>query len=534
MNRALIYLRVSTDRQAQKGLSIPAQQEKCLEVAIKRGYQVELESDCYVDEGESARTTRRRDFQLMLERIRNDKGVGAVICYDISRLARDRVDYYSELKKETRKRGINICSATEPIDDTPEGQVVEGIMVTFAEYYSLQMGRKIKLGMLQKVKGGTWTSIAPFGYKNCRSGIGNDKDRRWIEVNDDEAPWVQKTFQMFATGNYSLQKLATVLSKQGFPMRTSKRLHQGFLHRILTNPAYIGKIPFKGEVYDGTHAPLIDEATMKRVKDILFEHGKGADRSQKYRFPLKGIIYCDVCGAKYTGEQHVIKNGDTVRYLRCMKRVRGERTDCNEKYFQEEHISNQFNALFKTIQLPDGFTEKLRDKIKSIFGEEQKLYEKSRKSILTQLETIKRQKKELVLRFIDNAKTNSDENLFASVKTDLEAKEESLNKQLTAVEGNMANAIKIIEMALTLANNCYRAYQKANPSLKGLLAKVFFQKVTVRDGEIVSAILNPPLDFLCRKRIGNQHLFKLGAYCGPRESRTPTSSMPWKCSTAIL
>ena len=384
------------------------------------------------------------------------------------------------------------------------------------------------------MKGGVWRSKAPFGYKNCRDGSGSDKDRRWIEADDYESIWVKKAFQLFITNKYSLRKLAEVLSKQGFPMRNSTKLHSGFLHRIFNNPVYTGKIPYKGETYSGQHPIVIDEITFQKAQDVLFERGKGADRSQKHRFPLKGILYCAKCGAKFTGEQHKIKNGTIVRYLRCMKNIKGERVECAEKYFQEGHITEQFEGLFKQIQLPTSLTERLRGRIKNIFGKEQDIYEKSRKAILNRLETIKKQKKELVLNFISKAKTERDELFYENIKNEFEVEETKLSNQLNEVEGNMSQALKVLEIALVLSNNCFRAYKKANPELKGLLAKAFFEKVAISNGQITAAKLNIPIDFLVKNRIKNNPLFKLNDTCGPTESRTRPSSMPWKRNTDLL
>ena len=240
----------------------------------------------------------------------------------------------------------------------------------------------------------------------------------------------------------------------------------------------------------------------------------GADRSWKHSFPLRGILYCDNCGAKYTGEQHKIKNGTIVRYLRCMKNIKGERVECGEKYFQEHHISEQFENLFKLIQLPPSITERLKQKIKKIYSNEQSLYEKSRKSILVKLETVKRQKKELILEFLDKAKDKRDEEFYDSVKTELETKEAQLNHQLGNVESNLTKTVKVLEIALVLANNCYRAYTKATPDLRGLLSKAFFERVAIKNGKIVSAVLNEPIDFLCKNRIKKHSVFKLNQSSG--------------------
>lgn len=285
MNKALIYLRVSTDKQASKGLSIPAQRERCLQWAKDNGYEVNEETNIYSDEGESARTAHRPQFQILWERCRNDRNIKAVIFYDISRLARNRIDF-ALVKQDLTKRGIRLCSITEGTDDSPSGQLLEGVLSTVAEFFSLQGGEKISTGMLGKVKSGGWAGKAPYGYKNARENTGNNKDRRWIEIDEKESPWVPKAFQMFATGNYSLRKLAKILTKEGFPMPNNKPLTQGYLHRILHNCAYIGKIPYKGKEYEGAHPSLVEPSLFFTVRDILFQRNGGADKSQKHKFAL--------------------------------------------------------------------------------------------------------------------------------------------------------------------------------------------------------------------------------------------------------
>ena len=84
----------------------------------------------------------------------------------------------------------------------------------------------------------------------------------------------------------------------------------------------------------------------------------------------------------------------------------------------------------------------------------------------------------------------------------------------------MSQALKVLEIALVLSNNCFRAYKKANPELKGLLAKAFFEKVAISNGQITAAKLNIPIDFLVKNRVKNNPLFKLNDTCGPDRSRT--------------
>lgn len=92
----------------------------------------------------------------------------------------------------------------------------------------------------------------------------------------------------------------------------------------------------------------------------------------------------------------------------------------------------------------------------------------------------------------------------------------------------------IIEIAVGLANNCYRAYMKAPYELKTLMARAFFQSVIIENKKIVQATLNQPLDYICAKRLRNNLVFQLANVCGPTGSCTRDASMPLTYFTAKL
>src|SRR4029453_1240915 len=135
--RAVIYLRVSTAKQADKnadseGYSLPAQREACLRKAEALGAEVVEE---YLDRGESAKTTDRPEFQRMLARIRLARDVDYVILDKIDRFARNRRDDANTMF-ELKSYGAQLVSVKENIDETPAGQLLHAIMAGIAEFYS--------------------------------------------------------------------------------------------------------------------------------------------------------------------------------------------------------------------------------------------------------------------------------------------------------------------------------------------------------------------------------------------------------------
>ncbi|OGM26862.1 hypothetical protein A3D00_03165 [Candidatus Woesebacteria bacterium RIFCSPHIGHO2_02_FULL_38_9] len=95
-----IYCRVSTDEQAKEGYSVDNQKRACSEYAKSNGYDVKA---IFTDEGESARTTNRPEFQRMLGALKN-KPVDALIAYKIDRICRNVADF-ANLRKELKKYG---------------------------------------------------------------------------------------------------------------------------------------------------------------------------------------------------------------------------------------------------------------------------------------------------------------------------------------------------------------------------------------------------------------------------------------------
>ena len=248
---AVIYLRVSTTRQARtggevEGYSIPAQREACCRKAEELGATV-LEE--YVDAGASARSADRPALQALLARLREQHDVGYVIVHKVDRLARNRTDDV-QIGLEIHAAGAALVSATEPIDGTPEGMVVHGIMATISEFYSANLSREAKKGMRQKAKLGGTPTYAPLGYLNSRKII-DGRQVKTIVVDPERAPHVKWAFETYATGEWSITDIVEELAKRGMRTRpTAKRaavpLTRSQVHRMLSNKYYMGTIVFKG------------------------------------------------------------------------------------------------------------------------------------------------------------------------------------------------------------------------------------------------------------------------------------------------
>ncbi len=365
--KALIYLRVSTARQATKngeaeGYSIPAQREACLRKARELGAEVIEE---FVDAGASARSADRKQLQAMLERVKQGD-VSYVIVHKLDRLARSRIDD-AEIATIFHLSGTTLVSTSEQIDDSPSGSLLHGIMAAIAEHYSKNLSHEAKKGMAEKVRRGGTNGVAPLGYLNVTKRI-DGIEVKTVELDPDRASHVQWAYQQYATGDWSLSSLRDGLEERGFKSRTTRKivgtpLNGSQVHRLLTNPYYKGQILFKGVLYRGNHEPLVDEVLWQQVQDVLATRRIAGDRSWRHTHWLKGAIRCGRCRGRM-GYGTAKGRGGDYDYFFCLGRHSG-RTDCDLPYLNvidvEDAIAREWERVrFSGDQIAE-FSRRTRD-----------------------------------------------------------------------------------------------------------------------------------------------------------------------------
>lgn len=300
--RAAVYLRVSTKEQAQaggeaEGYSIPAQREACL----KRASQLQaVVAGEYVDRGESARSANRPELQRLLSDLKSGQYT-YVIVHKIDRLARNREDDIA-INVALRKAGAQLISCMENVDETPSGKLLYGLLAEIAQFYSRNLAAEVSKGLTQKARSGGPPFRAPIGYRNVQTFF-DGHDVRTIEVDDDRGPLVAWAFEAFASGEWTLLRLADALEEKGLvsrptPTRPSKPLTVSSLSHLLHNPYYLGVVPYQGVHYHGKHQALVTPEVWLRVQDLLAMHAHAHERTIKHPHYLKGTVFCAHCGTR--------------------------------------------------------------------------------------------------------------------------------------------------------------------------------------------------------------------------------------------
>ena len=273
-----IYLRVSTDMQAQDGYGLDFQFD-----AIRKYVQAyDIQNPVvFVDDGYTGMNEDRPAFRE-LNRLMENGRVKFVITYSLDRIGRTQMLILKFLKERCDRFGCDFYAVKDNIDSRSRQTygILISILSIFAEFDHDAIVAKLSQGRYQRALDGLWKGggIAPIGYKYS-------KERNTLEVIPEEAERVQKAFEMYNTREYSPRLIAEAL---GFKSDI-------LVFNILKNRTYIGEITFQGQQFKGIHQRIIDDATFLKAQEILKERGT---KKQASDFLLSSLVFCGVCGAK--------------------------------------------------------------------------------------------------------------------------------------------------------------------------------------------------------------------------------------------
>jgi site-specific DNA recombinase len=347
---AVIYVRVSTKEQTEN-LSLPTQLRACEEYCRRQGYEI-LER--FHEEGESAKTTDRSQLQALLKYCRTHKGkVHFVVVYNLTRFAREKYDHFA-LRAHLKSLGISLRSATEPIDDTSTGKLMEGVLAAFAQFDNDVRSDRTRAGMRAALELGRWTFPAPLGYLNAPKWSGKSL------VHDPErAALVKQAFEDLATGRYTKQEVIARATAAGLRSRKGLTLSPQSFGQMTRNPIYIGRIesPDYGISTPGDFEPVVDEATFYRAQAVL--DGRVVVSGPRQRnhpdFPLRGFVRCDVCGRPLTGSRSKGRNGHYA-YYHCQRQ-------CRAVNVSKATLEGAFVDELALLQPTPGYMRLVKDRI---------------------------------------------------------------------------------------------------------------------------------------------------------------------------
>ena len=515
--RVTFYARVSSEKDEQLN-SLDNQISYYRNLITDNPYWEYVEG--YIDEGLSGKSTKKREsFNRMIAD--GKKGLfDFIITKEISRFARNTVDSLS-YTRELMDYGVGVLFQNDNINTfDKDSELRLGIMSTIAQDELRKLSERVKFGHRQAIENGVVLGNSRiFGY---------DKVKKRLVINEKEAPMVTEIFELYASGDYSLKQIESILWNKGYRNRNGNKIAHNTLSSIISNPKYKGyyvggkvrnldlfseKREFlpseewtmykdeSGEIVP----PIVSEELWETANKVLAKRSADVKYRQgicNHPNLLTGKIVCKNCGSPYYRKDCKNRDGSTNSKWVCSGKIKNGKNYCHSFAIYESEIKKVLYETFRSVsedleQIIEEYTQLLLDimqndgtehELKRAEEQREKLYESEAK--LFNLYVDGKHSENEYLRLKQRI-ANDIENIETTIK--------ALNEQLVSDEGLKQS---INEIKTTLLN-------ASRVSSEELITKKFVDKyidkifVTTQDGCCAKIEIK-----LVTGEITEKHLFK--------------------------
>ncbi|MEM9283503.1 MAG: recombinase family protein, partial [Verrucomicrobiota bacterium] len=234
---AVIYARVSGQKQVREGDGLASQETRCREYATRKGYAVEA----VFRDDMTGKASKRPGMDAMLDHLRKHRERGtAVIIDDISRLARG-LEAHLLLRQSLSAAGGKLESPSVEFGEDSDSVLVENLLASVAQHQREKNGEQTKNRMRGRLMNGYWCFQAPVGYRyEKQSGHGKTLVR-----DEPCASIVREALEGYASGRFESQaEVKRFLESQpAFPKDLpGGQIRQQRVTDLLTRPLYAGMI----------------------------------------------------------------------------------------------------------------------------------------------------------------------------------------------------------------------------------------------------------------------------------------------------
>jgi len=231
--RAILYARVSTEEQARSGYSLAQQMEALREHATREGYEV-LEE--VFDRGQSGASLERPGMDRVRDFVAAG-GVSVVLAQDRDRIAREPAYHYL-LRREFEEHGAKIRALNDRGDESPEGELTDGILDQLSKYERAKTAERTRRGRLRKVREGKILAV-----KRVKYGFRFNVTRDGYEANEETMHVVRRIFRMIGEEGATLWSVTTALDREGVKPPAPDESESGlwnttFIRGVIKDDAY--------------------------------------------------------------------------------------------------------------------------------------------------------------------------------------------------------------------------------------------------------------------------------------------------------
>lgn len=378
------YIRVSTDEQAEQGISMDAQKNRIVSYCHAQGWEL---YDFYQDDGWSGKNLDRPAMQRLLLHAKSQK-FDNVVVIKLDRLSRRQKDVLYLLEDVFEPNKIGFKSVTEPFDTTtPFGKAAIGMMAVFAQLERETIVERIKIAKKEAARQGRY-----MGGLLCYGYTYNPSIKK-VQIDEDKANIIRFIFNEYLSCGHGYQYIADLLNEKKIPPpgNSPSGWIRSAVSVILHNPFYAGYIKYEDKLNEGQHQAIItreDYFATQKLQNVRSSYNAEANPNL-----LTGLIFCGECGARMRMKQVWVNPKNPVRkqiYYVCYSqdgssKVMIKDRNCKAGYKRAEQLEQ---AIIKELIKYSSDKNRLKEIADQIINQNndnsmEKSMEKSKKEVIS-------------------------------------------------------------------------------------------------------------------------------------------------------
>lgn len=463
MKKAVIYLRVSTDKQVD-GASIDTQRMMCQEWASRNNILVE---ETYHDDGVSAKTLDRPDMKKMLRYLEDNKGrISYLITYQTDRLTRNATDFFA-LRTLLSKLGVQYKNINSGIEESVNEELIQNLEAVLAQHDNRLKSVRVKENMQVHAKQGFRMSKAPYGLRNVRTVL----NKSTLAPVEGIAEKIATVLEAYATGAYTVAGLLQLCDEIGLKTAHDKPMKIQIISKMLRKSIYAGleqNEHTEGQLVPSRFKGIITPAVYYRNQELLIGNKNTAAKYKQNNpaFPLRRFLLCANCNKPMTGSSPRSGSGKYSPRYSC--------SHCRVPSIKVEEMHEQFLHLLASLS-PDPDMEKfLKEIIVRVWREESKTLNVKQKRVHKDLEELTARNNKVVEMLISGAITVKEKQEQVS---NINAEYEQKQKELVSIGSLAELKTNSIDYALQFMSNAPRIWNSVS-----IEHQIIYQRLVFPEG----------------------------------------------------
>lgn len=479
--KCAIYIRVSTDEQADKGNSLIEQREQLQAFCKGVGW---VNPALYIDDGYSAKDLNRPAVKRLIDDVQKRK-IDVVLTTKLDRLSRNQLDLLQTIKL-FEEHDCGYASASERFDtSTAAGRLVMQILGSFAEFERERISERVKDNMTSIARNTDRVLTAPcYGY--------DITDGKYT-INPEEAAFVEMMFEMAENG-HGHRYIAKRLNDLGQVTKRGKEWDQVNVKRLMLNETICGtmiynkrytkngKTVFRDKadwiIKENNHPAIISPERFYAAHKIIKSRSIAHKHADSETYLLTGLLKCKHCGRNMKGStsRHKRANNEYTyyRYI-CASYVNGY--GCKHHAVHRENLET---VILKEIE-----------QVATSSHSELKLSIATTPTALDEIHDIENQLNRINKKMQKQIEAYEDELISADdlrqARKRLDKEKVELTERKKYLEEQKSNPVTVKTKAALLLDDVNSVDRiKAKHSIRQLISQIM-----IEDGELVTIVWNP-------------------------------------------